>query len=75
MRAEVVEVLDEQDVGEPAGRDRAEIVAEVEVLGAVQRRHLDRDQRVDALLDRAPQDAVHVAVGDDRAGQDVVGDE
>ena len=75
VRAEVAEVLDEQDVGEPAGRDRAEIVAEIEVFGAVQRRHLDRDQRVDAFFDRAPQHAVHVTVGDDRVGQDVVGDE
>ena len=69
------QVLDEEDVGEAAGRDRAELVAEAEVLGAVERRHLDRDERVDALLDRPPDDAVHVAVGDDRVREHVVGDE
>ena len=75
VRPEVGQVLDEEDVGEPPRRDRAEVVAHAEVLGAVHGRHLDRDQRVDPLLDRPAQDAVHVPVGDDRVGQDVVGDE
>ena len=75
VRPEVVEVLDEEDVREPARRDRAEVVPHAEVLGPVHRRHLDRDERVDPLLDCPPDDPVHVPVGDDRVGEYVVGDE
>ena len=47
VRAHLREVLDEQDVGAAARRDRADVVAAADVLGRVDRRHLDRHQRVD----------------------------
>ena len=75
VRAHLRQVLHEQDVRAAAGGDRADVVAAAHVLGRVDRRHLDRDQRVDPGGDRRPHGVVEVAHGGERLGMHVVGDE
>ena len=75
VRAHLREVLDEQDVRAAARGDRADVVAAAHVLGGVDRRHLDRHQRVDPRGDRGPHGVVEVADRGERLGVHVVGDE
>ena len=75
VRAQLAQVLDEEDVGAAAGRDRADVVAAAEVLGGVDGRELDREQRVQARLDRGADRVVEVAGREQRPGVHVVGDE
>ena len=75
VRAHLAEVLDEQHVGAAAGRDRAQVVAVAHVLGGVDGRHLDRQQRIDPRADRRAHRVVEVANGGQRLGVHVVGDQ
>src|SRR3954467_2550595 len=75
MRAQLARFLEEEDVGAAAGRDRAEVVAAAEVLGGVDGRELDREQRVEPGLDRGAGRVVEVPGRRESAGVHVVGDD
>ena len=62
------QVLDEEDVRAPAGRDRADVVAAADVLGGVDGRELDGEQRVQARGDRGADGMVEGPVASSVSG-------
>ncbi len=67
------QIRDDEEVGQPPRRDRAQFALQPEMLGRVERRHLDRRHRLQPLRNGVAHDAVHVAVLDQGAGMAVVG--
>ena len=71
----VDQIAADNDVGIAAGGDGADIFFDAKMFGRVERCHLDRRDRFETLGDGVADDAVHVAVVDQRAGMAVVGAE
>ena len=75
LSAEVGQVGDNEDIRVATGGDLADLAADAEVLGGVDRRHLDRGHRRHAPADGMAHGAVHVAFADQRGRVRVVGAE
>jgi len=60
---EVLQILEEHQIGALARGDGAQILVHLEALGAVERDHLDGGHRRDALFHRPAQQPVHMALG------------
>ncbi len=69
------EIGHDQNVGQPSGCDRSDFTVDPEMLGSVDRCHLNGRDRAQPLRDRVADDAVHVTLGDQRARVAVVGAE
>ncbi len=68
-----MQVTDQYDVRIAAGSDLADVACQPKMLGRIERCHLQGDHRIEALIDRVPHDAIHMAVVHQGAGVRIVG--
>ena len=66
---QVLQIVQEHDVGALAGRDGAQVVVHLEALRAVDGDHLDGGHRIDPQPDGYPHDVVEMPVGHHGLGQ------
>ena len=72
---QVLQIVQEHDVGALAGRDGAQVVVHLEALRAVDGDHLDGGHRIDPQPDGYPHDVVEMPVGHQRVRVRVIADQ
>ena len=73
LDGECLEVRGQDHIGPPPGRQRPDLAFQPKVGRGVDRRHLQRDQRVAAAVDGMAHHAVHMTVIHQGAGMAVIG--
>ena len=69
---EIVQIVHQQDIGPSAWSNHPNFTTDAEMLGGVDGGHLDGCHGSKTLLDGMPQDAVHMAFGNQRGGLAVI---
>ena len=72
---EVIQVFYQHHIRPTAGSDHAHFLAQAEMLGRIDRHHLDRRHRFKSLLDCMAQDSIHMTILGDRLSMRVIGHE